>query len=463
MIHFQTFFFRLFTFILLAGLALAPLPAAGSWSVPIPFLADTSPPQIDVWYGDQQSFTLGTPQTWVNILGSVSDPDSGIRSLSYSLNGSTNRTLHTGPDNRRLAHPGDFNIDIRLAPTRDPALVNGSNTVIIHAANNDGLTASRTVTFNYAEGSVWPLPYTVNWAALTHIQQGAQVVDGRWVLTGGGARATPMEYDRVIAIGDRTWRDYEVLVPVTIHAVDTTLFTNPRPASGRPKISIDFRWNGHTNNPDYCDQPLCGWIPTGASAKYQWTAADNGRLALETYQDSEVLDSSVDFVIGRTYWLRARVETVSGGGSLYRMKAWEDGRSEPSAWNLSLQTTPDPSSPTNTGSFLLVAHHVDATFGNVTAAPIGPSTGYTLSVPVAGGGSVAKNPDKPTYNSGEVVTLTAQPAAGWQFANWSGAINHSINPTQVTITGNATITAHFRSLPPQPENPQFIFVPLITR
>ena len=44
-------------------------------------------PDIDLWEGHTQYFgENGSPQPYVNILGSVSDPD-GIASLVYSLNG----------------------------------------------------------------------------------------------------------------------------------------------------------------------------------------------------------------------------------------------------------------------------------------------------------------------------------------------------------------------------------------
>ena len=35
--------------------------------------ADSTPPQIEVWYGSSQSFTTGKPQNWLNIVGNTSD------------------------------------------------------------------------------------------------------------------------------------------------------------------------------------------------------------------------------------------------------------------------------------------------------------------------------------------------------------------------------------------------------
>src|SRR5206468_3460681 len=45
---------------------------------------------------------------------------------------------------------------------------------------------------------------------------------------------------------------------------------------------------------------------------------------------------------------------------------------------------------------------------------------YTLSVTTVGSGTVAKSPNQASYNHGTVVQLTATPAAGWRFVDWSG-------------------------------------------
>ena len=54
---------------------------------------------INVWYGSQQYFgQVGNPQRWVNILGSVSNPDEEVVSLNYSLNGGSWQPLSVGSD-----------------------------------------------------------------------------------------------------------------------------------------------------------------------------------------------------------------------------------------------------------------------------------------------------------------------------------------------------------------------------
>ncbi len=62
---------------------------------------------------------------------------------------------------------------------------------------------------------------------------------------------------------------------------------------------------------------------------------------------------------------------------------------------------------------------------------------------MTGSGSVTKNPDKALYNSGDVVELTAAPAAGWVFSGWSGDLTGNTNPQSLTMNANKTVTATF--------------------
>jgi uncharacterized repeat protein (TIGR02543 family) len=87
------------------------------------------------------------------------------------------------------------------------------------------------------------------------------------------------------------------------------------------------------------------------------------------------------------------------------------------------------------------------TFTNVTAnhtisASFAINT-YTLTVNVAGSGSVSRNPDQPTYDHGTNVQLTAEPAAGHAFIAWSGDLSGSANPIFVPMTTDRTVGATF--------------------
>jgi uncharacterized repeat protein (TIGR02543 family) len=68
---------------------------------------------------------------------------------------------------------------------------------------------------------------------------------------------------------------------------------------------------------------------------------------------------------------------------------------------------------------------------------------YTLAATTSGPGTVTREPDKPTYQYNEVVTLTAVPGAGALFTGWGGDASGKANPIQVTMTGNKRVTASF--------------------
>jgi uncharacterized repeat protein (TIGR02543 family) len=71
---------------------------------------------------------------------------------------------------------------------------------------------------------------------------------------------------------------------------------------------------------------------------------------------------------------------------------------------------------------------------------------YTLTV-AAVNGTVAKNPDRPAYDSNMVVALTPTPNAGYVFGGWSGDAAGSANPLSVRMNANKTITATFTTSP----------------
>ena len=174
-------------------------------------------PVFNVWYGDNQTFGQnGIPQQWVNILGNVSAP-SGIASASYTLNGGAPQFLRVGPNGTRLADTGDFNVEIDHA-----ILKPGANTVVITATDNLNNTTTHTVTVNWENtGQVWPLPYSIDWSTVTNISDVAQVVDGLWAIQPDGTLRTMQSgYDRIIAIGDETWTDYQVTAEMTFNSFD---------------------------------------------------------------------------------------------------------------------------------------------------------------------------------------------------------------------------------------------------
>ena len=341
----------------------------------VPVLADAGDPLVDIWYGTDQIFGVpGISQCWVNILGTVSDPD-GIQSLVYALNGGPERELRPlydrydpggsptefsiGPDTRRLLSPGDFNVEIAVAD-----LLDGLNEVVITATDQSLATAVETVTFEYAADTVWPESLSIDWGTVADIQDVAQVVDGLWAVDSNGLRPTILGYDRTVAIGDISWDDYEVTISITMHGIDPGGYVWP---SVSPGFGIALRWPGHTAWD--AAQPTWGWEPDGATLWY-----DAGETTSETLLDlhgddgleefdplDRVLENDVEYVF------KFRVETKPGQGTLYSAKVWEQGTSEPVDWELSgMEGVTDVPH----GSCLLVAHHVDLTVGDVAIEPL---------------------------------------------------------------------------------------------
>ena len=76
-------------------------------------------------------------------------------------------------------------------------------------------------------------------------------------------------------------------------------------------------------------------------------------------------------------------------------------------------------------------------------------SGYTLLVMVQGLGSVSKSPDKPSYNPGENVTLTAHPSTGYTFDYWTGDLSGNTNPAVISMGGNRNVTAYFSTTIPE--------------
>ncbi|RMH01895.1 MAG: hypothetical protein D6706_01070 [Chloroflexi bacterium] len=416
---------------LLLYLGLGVMQVAGETAVP-----DT--PVFTIWYGTNQTYgTIGNPQPWINILGNVTDTD-GIQTLVYSLNGGSSNSLSIGPDSRRLARPGDFNIELDYND-----LVSGTNQVVITATDTLNNIATQVVTVNYQTGNIWPRTYTANWSAVTSILEAAQVVDGKWKLESGAVRPEVLDYDRLIAIGDLTWTEYEVLVPITIHAIDTSDDAFNSPSNG-PGVGLLVRWIGHGG----FGQPKTGWNKQlGMLGWYHWTSTSTARMEMVGYGGKRGETGNKELTMGETYYFKLSVQ--NGLTSTYRLKIWSVDEPEPPHWDLT--QAGNPSEP-GAGSLLLVAHHVDASFGNVQVTALADIT-PGLTVNKAGGGTVIVTPDPP-YTYGQVVTLTAVPDTDFVFQGWSGFLTGSDTTTSLTLTGNYVVTATFI------ENPM-VYLPVI--
>lgn len=306
-------------------------------------------PSIDVWNGTSQTFgKQGRSQTWANIGGNASDPD-GVASMRYSLNGGEEREITVGPNSRRLQNSGDFNADV---PFDDLAV--GPNTVRLTAIDRDGSRSDVTVNVERVEGET-TLPFTTNWAAAHTLMDEAQPVDGKWTIDGDTVRTKAFGYDRVLALGDTSWHDYEVEFPVTVNAIGPESGSH---LSGPALVGFGMNWQGHTQVED--EQPGYFWYPTGALAWYRWYSP-SAKWELRGNMDRPIdRDNRRSITFGQTYRFKGRSRTVESGVE-YAWKYWPDGAPEPAGWNLKITEDEGPAE----GSVVLIAHHADVQFGNV--------------------------------------------------------------------------------------------------
>ncbi|MDD5190013.1 MAG: InlB B-repeat-containing protein [Dehalococcoidales bacterium] len=68
---------------------------------------------------------------------------------------------------------------------------------------------------------------------------------------------------------------------------------------------------------------------------------------------------------------------------------------------------------------------------------------YSLTLNITGNGTITKSPDIASYEEGTVVTLAANPVAGYVFDRWEGSLTGSVSPQTLTMDDNKVVTAVF--------------------
>jgi len=84
--------------------------------------------------------------------------------------------------------------------------------------------------------------------------------------------------------------------------------------------------------------------------------------------------------------------------------------------------------------------------GDVTAARAGGATSYFTVTATATNGSVS-GAGTIVYASGSTAKLTAAPATGFGFVNWTGDASGSVNPLNLLMDANKNVTANFAPFP----------------
>jgi uncharacterized repeat protein (TIGR02543 family) len=254
--------------------------------------------------------------------------------------------------------------------------------------------------------------------------------------------------------GDRPWLGELHLAAVYDRAlapleIERNFDVGPHPASIVPRHTLDLATVGGgsvarvPDLPSYAQgssvlllaTPDAGWSFAGwsgdlsGSASAQSIAMDDDRAVTATFVPAPQHTLSVSVSGGGSV---ARVPDLPtyAQGSVVALSAVPDPGWVFGAWGGDLSGTANPQPIA-----MLSDRFVSASFV--------PAPSHALHVVVVGSGSVVRAPDLPLYPQGSVVQLTATPSAGWSFAGWSGDVASSLNPVQVTVTGELTLIATF--------------------
>jgi hypothetical protein len=240
--------------------------------------------------------------------------------------------------------------------------------VLLTAVDGAGAATQRVVEFTVVGGSALPNTMRTDFGNDGGTGRGVVVVDGQWRVGPGTLSTVGDGYDRLVAIGDLGWTDYDALVPIRIDALAAT----PARASGDPAVGVIANWTGHNNSVTPGSQPLQGFraLEGGLSpfGSILWWRA--GRVEVLS-PDLDVMDAgpSVGYPMGHWYLLRVQVDSA-GSTVTYRARMWRSQVEEPQQWDVVWTSGPAAPAPT-AGSLVLVAHEATVSFGDVTVRSLG--------------------------------------------------------------------------------------------
>lgn len=334
----------------------------------------STPPRIDFWYGNEQTFGQpGDTQPLVNLLGSIR-PVSHVGDTWYQLNNETWRQLVLGPDLHRLARPGDFNIEIERTK-----LKKGINTFRVRLHDLWGRKRTGEVSILYEPENSWPLPYEVDFSKITRLQEVVEVIDGKWSLTHKGVRTAEPYYDRQLAFGDSGWGDVELEAEIIFHRHFTSYadrnWNGPTYLS-HAHTSFNLRWGGH---PDDGAIPRRNWQNLGSlvalrsdlsrknAGSYWWMHYGFGLQGKPAPRSEMRPDERYQVAFEEPYLYRMRAETIDTDTTRYSTKVWKKDKPEPEEWQM---TGTDLSETVKTGSIVFVVHHSDVTLCRIRVSKL---------------------------------------------------------------------------------------------
>ncbi|CAM1362881.1 exported hypothetical protein [Tenacibaculum litopenaei] len=289
--------------------------------------------------------------------------------------------------------------------------------LIINATNGTVSTNPNPTNGKYDHGTV---------VSLTATPAAGYQFDG-WSGAATGTNATvsvTMDADKTVtALFSKIQRS------LTINATNGTVSTNPNPTNGK---------YAHGTVVSLTATPAAGYQFDG------WSGAATGTNAtVSVTMDADKTVTALFSKIQRTLTINATNGTVSTNPNPTNGK-YDTGTV------VSLTATPavgyqfDGWSGAATGTSTTVSVTMDAD-KTVTALFSKIQRSLTIN---ATNGSVSTNPN-PTngkYAHGTVVSLTATPAAGYQFDGWSGAATGTNATVSVTMDADKTVTAMFSKI-----------------
>ena len=325
--------------------------------------------RVQVWHGTEQKVGhLGDAQDDFNLMGQVARPDELI-SLQYTLNDEIPVELNFRRY-RRLAADGHFNADIPIS-----ALVPGPNRIELEARFLDGPPARQVVSLERLSGAS-PLPLHIDWSEVAEPQDVGQYVDGYWRLGEHGLRPAHAGYDLLFLLGDRTWQDYQITALVTVHDVAP----DTGPLSGGNGLGVVMRFGGHgVGGPRKFPvaQPKWGYQPVGAIAWLRWRRGEPDGAAVRQFMRGDANEKTdygaVQVRTGEAYVLQALCQTLPDdaegrGVTRYAFKFWHAAAPEPASWDWEHVQVSEHA--LRRGGVALLAHHVDASFGDIAVVPL---------------------------------------------------------------------------------------------
>lgn len=143
-------------------------------------------------------------------------------------------------------------------------------------------------------------------------------------------------------------------------------------------------------------------------------------------------------------WVSAYSDVLGGGESVGNILV-----NSPFQYTSDTHELPfcSPSIPYEYSDLLNDAEHVPSlvmNFAGVGKLGLMEDPVFTVSKTINGSGSISIEPDKPYYDSGELVSITATPDTFWEFDGWSGDVGGNENPKQFAVDSNMLVMAIFK-------------------